>query len=127
MQIYYKNKQEYNTKSFRWHIFSGGGLPSSEGSEAQEEYDAHHAYEYQVMSNEDSNVEIVKEKPKDLNFQDVYVFPKNMAWTMAFTHEEGWLGPYFAKHPKYNELEKENALYKIKLEQIEQAKKNGWC
>ena len=43
---------------------------------------------------------------------DFYVFPKNMAWSMAFAHESGSqmldLGPYFSKHPDYEKLQKNN-------------------
>ena len=46
---------------------------------------------------------------------------------MAFTHENGWLGPYFAKHPDYTQLEVENEKYREKLEQIAEAKRRGWC
>jgi len=49
---------------------------------------------------------------------------------MAFTHEEGWLGPYFAKNKNYKILEKRNQdQYKNqieKLRQIELAKSKGW-
>ena len=127
MGIYCKNKQGFNTKDYRWHIFSGGGYPSVEAEEAESMYSKHSAESYYVMFNNSSTIELVKEKPADLNYKDVYIFPKNMAWTMAFTHEEGWLGPYFAKHPNYQTLEKENEAYKLKLQQIAHAKSKGWC
>ena len=28
---------------------------------------------------------------------DIYVWPDDLAWTMAFTHEDGWFGPYFSR------------------------------
>jgi hypothetical protein len=28
---------------------------------------------------------------------DIYVWPEGFTWTMAFTHEDGWLGPYFSR------------------------------
>ena len=127
MGIYCKNKQGFNTKDYRWHIFSGGGYPSVEADEAERMYNQHSAASYYVMFNNGSTIDLVKEKPTDLNYKDVYVFPKNMSWTMAFTHEEGWLGPYFAKHPSYQTLEKENEAYKLKLQQIAHAKSKGWC
>jgi hypothetical protein len=127
MRIYCKNKQGFNTKDYRWHIFSGRGYPSVEADEAESMYSKHNAENYYVMFNNASTIDLVKQKPTDLNYKDVYVFPKNMAWTMAFTHEEGWLGPYFAKHPNYQSLEKENEKYKLKLQQIAHAKSKGWC
>jgi hypothetical protein len=127
MSIFCKNKQGYNTKDYRWHIFSCGGYPAVEADDAERLYSSHSAESYYVMYKNASTIELVKEKPTDLNFKDVYVFPRNMAWTMAFTHEEGWLGPYFARHPNYIALEKENEAYKIKLQQISRAKSKGWC
>jgi len=49
-----------------------------------------------------------------------------MAWTMAFTHEEGWLGPYFAYHPKYKSLNVENEKKIEKEQQKEDAREKGW-
>lgn len=48
----------------------------------------------------------------DKDLIDLHVFPKNMAWSMAFTHEMGkggmFLGPYFIKNKKYNSLNRAN-------------------
>lgn len=38
--------------------------------------------------------------------KDFHVFPKNLAWSMAFTHEDGWIGPKFLEHPNYLALNK---------------------
>lgn len=40
--------------------------------------------------------------------QDFHVFPKNLAWSMAFTHEDGWIGPKFFEHPDYHALNQKN-------------------
>ena len=32
-----------------------------------------------------------------LSYSDNLVFPPDLAWTMAFTHEDDWLGPYFSR------------------------------
>ena len=37
---------------------------------------------------------------------------------MAFTHEEGWLGPYFAQHPRYADLNPANVARVKKQEEI---------
>ncbi|WNO11291.1 DUF4275 family protein [Teredinibacter sp. KSP-S5-2] len=126
MAIFCKNKTGLNTKDYKWHIFSGGGYPSLEADEAQEAYESHVSAKYVVMPNNGEPALLTDERPSNLNYYDVYVFPENMAWTMAFTHEEGWLGPYFAKHPSYTQLEKENEKYKEKLKQIEIARNRGW-
>ena len=122
---YLKNKQGVNTRSYKWHIFSSGRYDALEGDAALDEYSKHIAAKYYVMSNE-GDVLLTDLLPQELNYKDVYVFPENLAWTMAFTHEEGWLGPYFAKHRNYKKLEGENELHRRKLAQKEIAKKNGW-
>jgi hypothetical protein len=42
--------------------------------------------------------EIVRRSPPDFenSGQDIYVWPDGLDWTMAFTHDDGWLGPYFS-------------------------------
>jgi hypothetical protein len=32
----------------------------------------------------------------DLTGLDVAVVPADLSWTMAFTHEDGWIGPFFS-------------------------------
>ncbi len=127
METYCKNKQGFNTKAYKWHIFSGGGYPALEFDDAQKEYELHISAKYIVMSNDGDLAFLTDERPTNCNQIDVYVFPENMSWTMAFTHEEGWLGPYFAKHKNYKHLEKENEKYREKLKQIEIAKSKGWA
>ena len=127
MSIYCKNNQGYNTKDFKWHIFSGGGYPSLEGEKARAEYESQIAAEYIVMSNDHELAILTGSKPESCNLSDYYVFPVNMAWVMAFTHEEGWLGPYFAYHPSFENLKKENEKLIEKQRQKELAKQNGWC
>ncbi len=126
MSTFCKNQQGFNTKAYKWHIFSGGGYPSVAGEEAQKAYESHVSAKYIVMANDGESAILTDLRPTNLNYQDIYVFPQNMAWTMAFTHEEGWLGPYFAKHPNYSALEKENETHRKKREQIEIAKNKGW-
>jgi hypothetical protein len=45
---------------------------------------------------------------------------------MAFTHEEGWLGPYFARHPAFARLNVENVAAVRKAEEAAVAKLKGW-
>jgi len=126
MSIFCKNKQGFNTKQFKWHIFSGDGYPSIEAEEAQKKYDSKKEIEYIVMGNTGELAIHLNKKPQNYNHKDCYVFPVNMAWTMAFTHEEGWLGPYFAYHPDYKSLNIENEKKIEKERQKEEAKKKGW-
>lgn len=121
-----KEGQGIGLNQYLWHIFCWERYPSVEGPDAEREYSAHLAKSYIVMPNDNDRAVLVNIKPEGLNYADVYVFPENYAWTMAFTHEEGWMGPYFAQHKNYKALEKENVQYREKLRQIEYAKKKGW-
>jgi len=84
------------------------------------------AVAYFIMSNDHECVISTDIRPESCNLSDYYVFPENLAWTMAFTHEEGWMGPYFAKHPDYEQLNKENLKKIEKVKQIDLAKRKGW-
>ena len=126
MDVYCKNKQGFNTKDYKWHIFSGGRFPSISGEKALTKYRSQNAAKYIVMSNDHELAILTDLKPESCNLSDYYVFPVNMAWTMAFTHEEGWLGPYFAFHPNFGALEKENEQLLEKKRQKEIAKQKGW-
>jgi hypothetical protein len=81
--------------------------------QAISEYEKQVAHEYIIMEdcfgNDNKELYITKEKPKDnLELEDFHVFPKNMAWSMSFTHEDGWIGPLFSKHKEYEKLNKKN-------------------
>ena len=84
------------------------------------------APEYIVLSNSNELAIETKKLPVNCNLSDYYVFPKNLAWTMAFTHEEGWYGPYFAKHPEYDLLTERNLMRIQKNKEMQMAKENGW-
>lgn len=120
-----RNKLGLNIKQYKWHIFCGEGYPCVEGDLAEAAYKEHESAAYIVMS-EDGEAFLTDERPSDINCTDAYVFPENLSWTMAFTHEEGWMGPYFAKHKSYALLEEKNKYRIEKQKQIEMAKKNGW-
>lgn len=127
MNTFCKQKQGANTKAYKWHIFSSGKYPSISGHEAVEAYFQQEAPEYIVLSNDRALAIAMDMLPKRCDCSDYYVFPKNMAWTMAFTHEDGWLGPYFARHPHYESLNKQNIEHIRKNKEIEKARQRGWC
>jgi len=88
-----------------------GGIAALD--KALEVYNQNSSIYYYVLSEpKKSHIEVAltKEKPRyvDKFRYDFYVFPKNFAWCMCFTHEDGWLGPIFAKHPLYEKLQKKN-------------------
>jgi hypothetical protein len=130
LSAYGKNRLGLNTKAFMWHVFSGGGHPAVSGQEALSLYREHVAAEYIVLSNDRAMAISSAAKPDSCNLPDYYVFPPNLAWTVAITHEDGWLGPYFATHRDYKLLNQENVTkYQarlLKAEQLALAKSKGW-
>ena len=115
---------------FLWHVFSGGDYPCLRGDAARETYGQHLAPEYIVLwMNREALVTDLPPPPESYAGSDFYVFPPNLAWTMAFTHEDGdprWpSGPYFARHPDYGRLNEENRAAVEKLHQAEAAKLKG--
>ncbi len=126
VEIFCKHKQGANTKAYKWNIFSYNRYPSKSGNKALDEYIQQNALEYIVLSNAHELAIETDHLPQECNISDYYVFPKNMAWTMAFTHEDGWLGPYFARLPQYDVLNQENEARLRKRDEVEFAKKKGW-
>jgi hypothetical protein len=109
-----------------WHVFSHEGYPALSGDTAERAYMAEQAVHYVVMDDQMTAGLITDLRPDNLVYQDVHVFPLNLAWTMAFTHEDGCLGPYFARHQNHHQLSAENASQLEKQAQIQQARENGW-
>jgi hypothetical protein len=132
LAVYGKDSRGANTEAFMWHVFSGGRYPSLSGEDALARYKEHVAPEYFVLSNNRLRAVSTNAlpQPEVCHRRDYYVFPSNLAWTMAFTHESGWLGPYFAMHPCYDVLNKKNLddfRAKVrKRQEAEQARRNGW-
>ena len=127
LSIYGRNRQGVNSKDYIWHIFSGGRYPCTEGIEAEKEYAAQQSAKFILLSNDRTNAILTDQKPDWCNHLDAYVFPPNMAWTMALTHEAGWLGPYFARHRDYERLNRDNLTAIKKQQEIELAKQKGWA
>ena len=126
MEVFGKDRQGITTKSFMWHVFSGSRYPALEGEQARSEYSMQIGCEFVVLSNDRDAAYLSDERTENRPFSDFYVFPPNMAWTMAFTHEEGWLGPYFAKHPRYAELSLANTARVQKMQEAAYARSQGW-
>jgi hypothetical protein len=121
-----RDKEDIHLEQYKWHTFSYEKYPSLSGKEALDQYYSHKALsyivlpEFQMYSDE---VAFITNTIPDYGRLDIttdfYVFPKNMAWTMAFTHEQDWLGPYFAKNTNYEKLNNKN-------NQALNAKLQGW-
>jgi hypothetical protein len=126
LEAFGKNRKGVNAKDFMWHIFSGARYPTLSGNIAWVEYEKQIAPEYVVLSNDRKTSFVTDLLPATANMSDWYVFPVNLAWTMAFTHEAGWLGPYFARHRDYDKLNEFNFAQLRKRAQAEAARAKGW-
>jgi hypothetical protein len=115
------------SKQYLWHIFSAETYPSASGAEALNAYAEASALKYVVVSNDKTEGFETDARPTSCSFSDYYVFPENLAWTMAFTHEDGWLGPYFARHRDFDRRNEENLRKIQKAVDAASAKKKGWA
>ena len=127
LKAYGTNRQGVNSKAFLWHIFSAGRYPALAKEEALARYELQLAPEYVVFANDRDQAFETDIRPQGCSLYDFLVFPRNLAWTMAFTHEDGWYGPYFATHPRYAQLEEENQRRLQKAREAAIAKAKGWA
>lgn len=123
---YGQDRDGIDADSFLWHIFSSGRYPSETGPAARSSYEQAIAHEYVVLSNDRKIAFTTDQRPETCSLADYYVFPPNLAWTMAFTHEDGWLGPYFARHRHFEALDLENKMRVRKAIEAEVARRRGW-
>ena len=130
VSVYAKNARGANIEAFLWHTFSWGAFPSVCKREAELRYGEQVAPEVVVMANDGVSSLLTDSLPTQCNVSDYLVFPRNLAWSMAFTHEDGWLGPYFAKHPGYDSLAADNVRRSRDLQrkalEAERARREGW-
>lgn len=112
---------------YLWHVFSFGCHPSVALDAARAEYGKAVASTYVVMAGESDAAAATDERPAQCNHDEYLVFPPNLAWTMVFTHEDGWLGPFFARHRDYDRLNAENLAAITKHQETERARRNGWA
>lgn len=95
---------KYRLRRFHWHAFSFALVEALNHQEAFEQYSSMPPGPVLAIPESWSagpGVRITVAVLPDLTFlrTDIYVFPESMEWTMAFTHEQPWLGPYFAWRP----------------------------
>ncbi|KQZ28192.1 DUF4275 family protein [Duganella sp. Root1480D1] len=93
LAVFGKMAQGVNTKAYLWHAFSADCYPAISGDEAVGQYRQQAGVEFVVLSNDRKQAFVTDLLPESSSLSDFYVFPSNLAWTMAFTHEDGWLGP----------------------------------
>ena len=127
LAVFGKSRHGVNTKAYLWHVFSGARYPSSSGAAAVDQYKRQSGTEFVVLSNDRRLAFLTELLPESSSLSDYYVFPPNLAWTMAFTHEDGWLGPYFARHPNFEQLNEANQTKLKKVREMEVAQRKGWC
>jgi len=127
MACFGKNSEGIHIDQFMWHVFSNRRFPSVSRAAALEQYPQHEAHEYVVLSNDRDGAFTTDIRPMECSLSDWLVFPANLAWTMAFTHEDEWLGPYFARHPQFSALDAENRARIKKAREAERARQKGWA
>jgi hypothetical protein len=85
---------------YDWHVFSFKDTYALEGKAASTAYLGQRCSELIVLPNGDAEcaARVRAASPPRLDGeQDVYVSPPDFSWTMVFTHEDGWCGPYFSR------------------------------
>jgi hypothetical protein len=91
----------WSVGGFDWHVFSGGFARRIADGAALEAFRAEPDGEVVVVSSwtkESPEGWVLARKPQLEELRrDLTVSPRSLAWTMAFTHEHGWLGPYFSR------------------------------
>jgi hypothetical protein len=85
---------------FDWHTFSYGVFPHLSGDKARNAYRMRAgSMELVLLPHRGEGPGFRVSGPQDFSRADVdvYIFPESLAWTTVFTHEDDWLGPYFAE------------------------------
>ncbi len=126
LEAFGNDRHGVNTKAFLWHVFSYNRYPNSSLDRAVVDYEQQQAHEYVVLSNDRDVAFVTDVRPGQSSLIDWLVFPPNLAWTAAFTHEDGYLGPFFAKHQLYDQLNAANLQELQKARDKESARLKGW-
>ncbi len=91
-------KRECRMDQHPWHLFSFEIVPHLEGDEAQIKYGRKKDEDLLIFDLfEKCAVKCKTNDKPDLGSvkSDIYVCPDDYRWTMVFTHETGWCGPYY--------------------------------
>jgi hypothetical protein len=95
---------KWKWQDYDWHVFSYQHAKALSGAKAVAEYLRLEAPVLIVIPGEHSYPRLPAFQLSATilpDFQgsglDVLVWPEGLNWTMAFTHEEGWCGPYFSR------------------------------
>jgi len=123
---YPADRDGIHVEKFMWHVFSNRRYPSVDRAAALAEYEKQEAPKYLVLANDRNEGLITDLRPTTASIADYLVCPLNWAWTMAFTHEDEWIGPFFAIHRDYDRLQVANVKGMRKVREAEIAKQRGW-
>lgn len=121
MAIFGRDSKGIHVNKFIWHVFSYKRFPSVSRGDAVALYEQQVSSEFVVISNNRREGFVARNRPTACSWQDWLVFPPNLAWTMAFTHEDGWLGPFFARNSKFESLDAQNRWALRKPAEVESA------
>lgn len=118
-----------SVRQYLWNVFghSAASYPALFGDAARAAYLEQQAPEYWVLENNQRFAFVTDQRPARILVSDAVIFPLNLAWTMAFTHEDGWIGPIFARHPRWDQLNADNLAQIRKRQEIERARQKGWA
>ncbi len=97
-----KQQGVYVYRGFRWHAYSYEIVPCLQGEAALKEYLAQARAPYYLFDESMDICGLCKAgRYLDLTWigDDVYVVHHKLRWSMAFTHEQPYLGPFFARAP----------------------------
>jgi hypothetical protein len=103
-----KEKGVWIWNDYRWHGFSFELEPCVAGLDALAKYQSQYPARFFVFD-EDGEWCYVCERGRypDLSVceDDMYVSHHNMKWTMAFTHEQPGIGPFFAERARNKSIQ----------------------
>jgi hypothetical protein len=93
---------KWTWKGYDWHVFSFRHAQAIDGLKASLTYASLPPPKRCIVCPHDERLPAVVIGGGSLpdfgdTGQDITVWPHNLAWTMAFTHETGWFGPYFSR------------------------------
>ena len=131
LEVFYPHQVKPKSRAlpYLWAAFPKGVYPALSGEAAVKAYDAQVAPGYVILPDDFKLAVLSTVKPENAQASEYYVFPENMAWIMAFTHEDYYgenAGPYFARNKDYEKLDQKNRFKVKKKAEIEVAKRQGW-
>jgi hypothetical protein len=93
---------KWTHRGYDFHVFSFGFARAIAGEKAVFTYQSQDPPRRTIVCPHERRlpaVELIDGALPDLfmSGHDIFVWPEDLAWTMAFTHEDGSFGPYFSR------------------------------